>query len=135
MCSSDPLNTVRVLTDCEYSDDSASVSIFEFAAYVEAMRLLVYLEGLLVGATLFMAAIAIFSALINRDQIMFWYALWLIVMVGVILSQSTEGSRLEEFLFTDPLESILGFRTAQYLFGLSGVLFLVFCYQIGRAHV
>ena len=123
------LNTVRVLTDCEYSDDSASVSIFEFAAYVEAMRLLVYLEGLLVGATLFMAAIAIFSALINRDQIMFWYALWLIVMVGVILSQSTEGSRLEEFLFADPLESILGFRTAQYLFGLSGVLFLVFCYR------
>jgi len=124
-----PHSTIRVLTECEYAVRSGSVSIFEFGPYVEAMRLLVYLEGLLIGATLFMAAIAIFSAVINRDQVMSIYALWLVLMVCVILSQYTEGSRLEEFFFDDLFEEILGTGTASYLFNCSGLVFLVFCYR------
>lgn len=120
--------TQSFLTRCEGNHHTAEVSIFEFGPYLEANRLLLYLEGLLIGTTLSMAIVSIFSAATNRDRSTLLYSIWLTLIVGVILTQSIGGSRLEEFLFDDPLDGVGRSTSAQYLYDWSCLVFLGFCY-------
>jgi class 3 adenylate cyclase len=123
-------STVSVLTECALPTGKyGSLSIFEAAPYLEASRGPLYLEGTVLGATVFMALVALFSAILNRDRTMFLYAMWLVISTIVTLDAPTDGSRMDEFLVEHRLGDIWDSSNAQYLAHLSSLVFLAFCYS------
>ncbi|MFM8510189.1 MAG: hypothetical protein ACKOCU_07725, partial [Betaproteobacteria bacterium] len=119
--------TYQALTECDANRWQADVSIFELAAYLEASRGPLYFEGVLLGATLFMALIALFAAAINRDRTMLLYGIWLILSSCELLVYFSDGTRLQEFLTEAPIPQQYLIELPSYIFLWSGLLFLAFC--------
>jgi class 3 adenylate cyclase len=118
-----------VLMDCNDSYWGRSVAVFELAPYLEATRAQVYLEGLLLGAIVFMALVGFFSAAINRDRTMLVYALWLVLTVCALLTEYNDGTRLQEFIVLTNVQELFGLGLAYVFYAWSSLLFALFCYR------
>jgi len=91
-----PDSIISLALKCpERSDPYFEVS--DHVAALEASRYKVYLDGLTFGAALFMACVALMTALRNRDRANLSYAGWLLLFAMQVCMHGQDSSPLTEF--------------------------------------
>ncbi|MEY2777299.1 MAG: hypothetical protein RLY30_1397 [Pseudomonadota bacterium] len=122
-----PGESASLLVECKDGSEPR-FTFWDIRKTLEWSRGRIYIEGLLTGAILFMALVAVASSYVNRDSLGIVYALWLIMIAVTQVLYRSDGSRLEEFVLTEPIQvGVLIDSWPQYFGDWASAFFLLFC--------